>query len=96
MASFLVFVAFVLYALVVALFGHYWRRHGFQWIEYVTGAIIVVAGTWWHLQLQPGADWLTSIITHYGIAGVIVIPLEIGLAVRTKRQADAVRAADES
>ena len=96
MAHVLVAALFGLYALLVARYGHYWRRPGFQWIEYVAGALIVVLGTWWHLQLSPSADWFTTIVGHYGIAGVIVIPLEIGLVAREKQQAEIIRRADEA
>lgn len=87
MISFLVLCLFVLYVLLVLLFGHHWRRWGGQFIEYIAGALIVVLCARWQLDVTPGADWFEVITRHYGIAGLLVIPMEIGLAIRGKRAA---------
>ncbi len=48
------------------------------------------------LELTPSADWFAVVVWHYGIAGVMVIPMEIFLVARGRRAAQRQEDADRA
>ena len=90
-----VFGGFLLYILLVVLFGPYWRRRGFQSLEYIAGAVIVIEGARAELAERPG-DWYTVVRRNYLIALATVGPMELGLALWDRWQAEKLRREDEA
>lgn len=89
MVLYAVFLAFVVYALVTLRYGHHWRPLGFQPLEYIVGAIIVIGAAVY--RIGWGA-WAEIVFAHYVIAFAVVQTAEIVAVARKRAQARATQA----